>query len=496
MINKKAVLFLCLFLYIISFTNQLSARQPDPWSFDDSLITAYNHTLHFEFKRSGELLHDHSDIHYGKIYLQHLNDALQLFIYEDHAGFEEFENVTDDRIELIKNGPDSPYKDYFISEIKVHLTFLQIKFGEELSAAWSFRKAYRATQRNVNSFPDFSLNNKTLGLQHIIIGSAPARHQWLLHLLGFDGTIELGLEELSDFSQNDSPFMMENDIIMAFIYGYLLQDSNQGLKILKPYESQLYSNQLINYSQASLLIKNSKSDNAYTLLENFKPSAYAQAFPYTDYMKGSILLEKGEYLNAATHFENFLTEYRGKNNIKDTYYKLGICNWLGGEKIIADNYFEKAKIMGSTIIESDKYAAYALSHPLPDPVIMKLRLYTDGGYYEDAFDIIKTINPDKFVIKKDFIEFHYRQARLYHKTNDLPNAILNYKKTIEEIGESEWYFAPNAALQLGYIYFEKGEYDISKSYFQKCLTFKNHPYKNSIDNKAKAGLSRIKKGTK
>ncbi len=489
---KKAGLTSCLFLWFYFSAINCISKQPDPWKLDKSLETAYNHTLFFEFGLSRQLLDKYTDTHYGKIYLQHLNDALQLFLTEKESELEAFEAITETRIELIESGPPNPYQNFFLSEIKIHLTFLELKFGHELSAAWNFRQAYRATKKNVSNYPDFLLNKKSLGLQHIIIGSAPERHQWLLQLLGFDGTIEKGLNELSEFSQSNSIYKIENDVILAFIYSYLLQESNRGLQVLKSYQSILQSNQLVNFAQASLLIKNSQSDSAYHVLNNFNPSQQAQPFPYSEFMKGSVLMEKGDYAEATNHFEEFLDKYNGKNNIKDAHYKLGICNWLLGNETLAANNFEKAKVSGSTIIESDKYAAYALSQPLPHPEIMKLRLFTDGGYYEDAFNIIASIDPGKFAVKKDFVEYHYRQARLYHKTNDIKNAVTSYIITINKTGDSEWYFAPNAALQLGYIYFAKEELEISKDYFKLCLSYKSHPYKNSIDNKAKAGLEKIK----
>jgi len=46
-------------------------------------------------------------------------------------------------------------------------------------------------------------------------------------------------------------------------------------------------------------------------------------------------------------------------------------------------------------------------------------------------------------------------------------------------------------LQLGYIYFKKGDYQKSKFYFNKCLTMSGFDYERGIHQKAKSALSRI-----
>ena len=81
---------------------------------------------------------------------------------------------------------------------------------------------------------------------------------------------------------------------------------------------------------------------------------------------------------------------------------------------------------------------------------------------------------------------------MYDKTGKTLQAIGLYKNTILESGDKGWYFAPNSALQLGYYYETGDNLQKAKEYFELALSYKNHPYKNSIDNKAKAALARLK----
>ncbi|TRZ76749.1 MAG: tetratricopeptide repeat protein, partial [Bacteroidetes bacterium] len=55
-----------------------------------------------------------------------------------------------------------------------------------------------------------------------------------------------------------------------------------------------------------------------------------------------------------------------------------------------------------------------------------------------------------------------------------------------------WYFAENAALQSGIIYEQNKDYPNAARCYRQCLSMKNTEYKNSLDQKARLGLKRIK----
>jgi hypothetical protein len=47
-------------------------------------------------------------------------------------------------------------------------------------------------------------------------------------------------------------------------------------------------------------------------------------------------------------------------------------------------------------------------------------------------------------------------------------------------------------LQIAQIYELRGQIKLAITFYQKCLDMEDHEYKNSIDQKAKAGISRCK----
>jgi len=73
-------------------------------------------------------------------------------------------------------------------------------------------------------------------------------------------------------------------------------------------------------------------------------------------------------------------------------------------------------------------------------------------------------------------------------------AIKNYLNAIA-IGENRTeYYASRAALQIGLIYEKQGNKTLAVKYYKKCLNMNDHDYKDSIDQKAKAGVARCTGG--
>ena len=122
-------------------------------------------------------------------------------------------------------------------------------------------------------------------------------------------------------------------------------------------------------------------------------------------------------------------------------------------------------------------------------VLMKARLAFDGGYYEDALLLINSYAENCFESASDRAEWNYRKGRIYQRMGDTDKAIPFFERTIVLSEGQNFSFGATAALQLGYVFQEKGNKMLAKSYFEKALSYKKHEYKNSIDNKARAALN-------
>lgn len=419
---------------------------------------------------------------------------LELLLTEDEVAFEHYEDAYETRLSTLENLSPSAASLFVLAELRLHWAFVYLKFGHEVDAAWNIRQAYLLVQQCKKKFPAFSPIKKTSGVLEVMLGSVPDKYQWVISLFGMEGLVDKGLTELNQVQEQNQSLKLESSLLLYLIQGYILQETKKAVQGITENLVQFPSNRLLLFFGASLAIKNSQSENALLLLQKLDEHKSGLPFTYSDYQFGEVYLHKGDYTNAIKHYQQFLNQYRGLNYIKDAHYKIGVCFWLNENLMEAKGWFEKARQEGKEATEADKYAARSLAEPsLPNIKLSKIRYATDGGYYDEAKKLALTLDNNDLKSAKEKIEFMYRQARLYDKSGATQEAITFYTKTIAQQGEANWYFAPNACLQLGYIFSNQNKIKDARSYFEKALSYKKHEYKNSIDSKAKSALAQLKK---
>jgi tetratricopeptide (TPR) repeat protein len=93
---------------------------------------------------------------------------------------------------------------------------------------------------------------------------------------------------------------------------------------------------------------------------------------------------------------------------------------------------------------------------------------------------------------EEVLEFTYRKARINDDLDRDDDAIHLYKEAIRLGKNRQEYYAARAALQIGYIYEKRGLKSLAVTAYQQCLDMEDHEYKDSLDQRAKAGIARCK----
>ncbi len=435
-----------------------------------------------------------------KIHLKSYADLIQLLINEEKNFYEQFIDNQNSRLAYLeKLDKKSPYNRFLQAEIRIHTAFVKLKFGHEVKGSWEIIKAYKLLEANAKEFPDFLPNQKSLGLLHILIGSTPENYQWVATLLGLKGNIKQGLAEIQKVIQKDPMYSDEAQLIDYLIHAFILKFTPKKLTDFQEFIQQHSDNQLFIFFGITTLMKEGKSEVALTIMDNRKLDKNHLPFPFLEYLKAEIYLQKGQYQTASKLFQNFLAKYKGFNFLKDTYYKLFLCYWLDNEEVKGIQYLEKIKSTGSVIVESDQVASkFAESYlnkksqkSVSQQVLMKARLAFDGGYYDKALETINAYSDNSFDPISTPAEYNYRKGRIFQKINNLPQSIIYFERAIMLSENQNWSFGASSALQLGYILQSKNDKTKAKTYFEKAISYKKHEYKNSVDNKAKAALNEM-----
>ncbi|HEX8039030.1 MAG TPA: tetratricopeptide repeat protein [Chryseosolibacter sp.] len=424
------------------------------------------------------------------VYIASLAETVELLVTEDYSRFPEYEDRFLKRLDRRIRASPRAYQ-FLQAEFRLQLAFVYLKFGHELDAALQLREAYQIAASCKEKFPEYLPILKTTGMLEIIVGSVPEKYSWVLNLLNMSGSVPSGLADLGRVASSGSVLAIEARLLRALVQGFVLSDAGPALAAMMEVHGQEKSNPLILFLSASLAIKDSQSELALGLLSTLSDSAAGIPLYYAWYLQGEAYLHKGDYLKSIRSYRWFIDHQPGQNYIKDAWYKIGLCYWLNGNENDALEVFREARNKGKEATEADKSAARSLAEKNPPNIALsRIRFYTDGGYYEEAGALLSTLTENDFATGKDKVEYYYRRARLAHKLGK-PEATGLYDKTIAMTGLENWYFAPNACLQLGYIYQSRNEPQRAAEYFERALTYKRHEYKNSIDSKARSALAQL-----
>lgn len=490
-------------IFFLFFTVNMAFSQYN-YDFNKNCNEAYSAIINLQFAEGSQLIEQEKRINPNNnipYLLDNYIYFLTVFIGEEEAEFNKLEKLKDDVIDRLKDGDESsPYYRYSLAQVYLQWAFTRTKFKEYVSATFEINKAYRLLEKNNEEFPEFLPNLINLGLLHTLIGTVPDNYNWIKKLVGIEGTIDQGVSEIltvldAAITQEEySHFKAECLFYMSFIQMNLSTNKEKALEYIDLIgnDSSSFHNPLAIYAISRIYMSNGLNDKAIDLLLSRPTGKEYFPFDYLDYLTGLAKLYRLDK-DANQYFIKYVTNFKGMNYIKDSYQKIAWYNLVNNDIDKYKEYIAKVNQYGNDIIDADKQAEReAEKGEIPNIHLLKSRLLFDGGYYEKALAAMTGNTSSGFLQnEKDSLEFTYRIGRIYHEWGKPDNSIPFYDKTIQNGLESEFYYAANSALKLGNIYEDKGEYNKAISYYKQAQSMKNEEYKNSISQKAKAGIHRI-----
>jgi len=425
-------------------------------------------------------------------------DFYILFFNEDPADYEMRISHFADRLDKLEDGPEnSPFYNFCLTVVYMQKASAEIKFGRQWAAGWDFRKAFSLVKENRKAFPSFLPNNMIYGPMLVVAGTIPDGYKWLASLFGISGSIKDGINQMQQFvNSRDSLarlFFDEASFYYCYVLFYIENKPEEAFQYIQQKKLDVVNNHLLAYMAANLAINDKKTEYAKNIILQRNSSTEYLNAPVWDFEFGYIKLRHLEVEEAAQYFQNFLNRFKGKFYVKDAYEKLSWCYYLQGNMNAAEKTRQLVLTEGSETVDADKQATKNAELGVwPNPLLLKARILNDGGYNNEALVMLAGKNVNDYSRPEDQLEFAYRVGRIYDDMYRDEEAIKMYLLAIK-LGENRpEYYAARAALQIGYIYEERGKKDIAITYFQRCLDMKEQDYKNSLDQKAKAGIERCR----
>lgn len=428
--------------------------------------------------------------------LENYIDFLSIYCSGDNKAIESKQKDFDARIKTIKNSnlESSPYYLYIQAEIQLQAAMLLVKNNEYISTIFYLRRCLKLLELNMENFPNFKANKKSLGVLYSILGSVPDSFKTGLSIFGLNGDIKEGMKMLKTLSSDKSfEYQHETATIYAYMLLHLNSDSEKAWQVLQKNGFFNSKSKMDAYTIGHIGIYGSHNDEGIAALQKNTFQKNYIAYPLMNFMLGLGKTYRQD-TDANKYFKVFLAQNKGEDHIKSAYQKMAWNELIKGN---TQGYFELKEAIknnGRTQIDADKQAekeVYNLT--IPNAVLLKSRLLSDGNYSTKAYKLLSEYDEAFFLMPTEKIEYHYRLGRILEKQGKYSEAISYYNKTIILNEGIEAYFGANASYLIGHIYEKQNDLTKAQDYYEKCLKMNGYEYHNSIMQKAKAGKNRVSK---
>jgi len=418
-------------------------------------------------------------------------DFFRLYLKGDERMDERLSGRFDRRIDALETGDkDSPYYRYALAEARLHRSLIDLRFERYLAAFRELNRANKLLRENAKRFPDFLLTYKDLGLLHAAVGSIPPQYKWGVELFSsLNGTIAEGRAEMElAVSNRDSPFLLETEVLYAFLELHLAGEPEKAFAKIQSLGLQPKTNALHCFVLANLAMRNGRNDMALRLLEAQPRGGETADFPYLDFMLGLVKLRALDPA-ARIYFQSFNVRYAGRHFKEEARQKIAWSYLLSGNEARYHKTMEN--IGGGSQAGGDQNAAReAARQSLPHPDLLRARLLFDGNYCTRARAQLEKIEPGTLT-EEERLEFLYRTGRVLEGLKKYDEAILFYRQTVTTGRDNPAFYACKSALQAGLIEERRGNKAAARKQFDDCLDISPAEYKTGLHLLAKAGLDRV-----
>jgi len=502
--NRRAHPLISTIFFILLSSFELSGQTQVayPFDFNTECRKAYQEIIELKLNTGKQILDAEKKAHPNNLipyFLDNYIDFFTLFFNEDPSEYRWRKPNMDQRLAMMKKGdPASPFYLFTRSVIYFQWAAVEIKFGERWDAAWSFRRSFLTGRENLSKFPGFQPSVMLQGSMQVAAGTIPPGYQWLSSLLGIHGTIDNGMHNLEAVLKSTDPYAVifhdEASFYYLYLRFYIQNERDQVFRYIKEQHWNTRDNHLFAYLLANLSLNNQDASITEQVISQLNRDPGYLDMPIWDMQMGYAKADRLDK-ESIVYLDRFLLRFKGNFYVKDVLQKISWIYYLNQEPEKAAA--ARARILASSNVETDadkQAVKEAESGRWPNETLLKARLLDDGGYYNQALQVLAGKQISSFNDIQDRLEYSYRMGRIYDALGRKDEAIHSYQQALALGQNRREYYGARAALQLGYIYENQGDKKTALTYFRKVLDMKSHDYKNALDQKAKAGIERCSEG--
>lgn len=181
---------------------------------------------------------------------------------------------------------------------------------------------------NQKAYPNFSPNLRGLGIIHAAIGTIPQNYQWVVNLIGLNGTVQQGLSELkkllaSTYKQEEYAYLRDETImVLTFLELNLGKDKDNELIRKRFYPvKDIEHKPLLLFSKSIFHFAAAENDSVIELLSESRKVVKNQPLHYLYFMEANARLNNMDF-TAESLFNTYLHSYKGSTYVMSARQKL------------------------------------------------------------------------------------------------------------------------------------------------------------------------------
>jgi tetratricopeptide (TPR) repeat protein len=389
----------------------------------------------------------------------------------------------------------TPDFEWLKAEMLFHAWLAQVWFGSRVSGAAKIFGSYRRIREHRQLHPEFWQNLKLAGMFNVMFDFIPTWMRRAADMFGLSGNSVLGMYQIETYCDSAAgcPGLAEEGILIAGLGYKMNQQELKGMDFLQRQPAGVMENTLIRYLYASAATYTYQNDLALEILGGIRENDLQMRFYSLDYITGRCMLNKLEP-GANVPLERYLADYPGQDYRKDICFRLSCYYLIRGNLERYRHYHELIATTGETMRDRDQEALLEYrSGVVPHTDLLRARLLCDGGYYDRALAELSAIDPPELTETAHRLEFHYRKGRIYQQSGRNAEAIAELTRAYGNGKSLPYTFATRAALNLGRIYEESGDYRLAFDWYEHASRAWSEEHSaESVKDAAERGMERVK----
>ncbi len=387
---------------------------------------------------------------------------------------------------------------YFLAEHHLQLGAANARRHSFATAAIHFHKAKGLYKDALALDPTFYDAAKGVGFIEFFSSLIPDSYKWLASVFGYEGTREEGLQKLQ-LARDKGIYTRRESAYYVAMLNYLFLNCYAEAEAELLTLAHRYPNSLaLNYTLGSFYFKLKQP----TLSEQYLRRAIDNGehdnefSAYALFRLAELQFRLNQFAEAKANYLRYLSILDLSLYHAQTYYKLGLCAELLGNRKEALLYYKQA--VSSTDNPDELHARRKAKEYLARPLstsetqLLLARNHFDSGNYEAALSLLRPLLQQEHSLKLDErAELYYRLARVYDETDRLTEAIAFYRKCCAVQAERERHFAPQSRLHLGRLYARQGEKAKAIEELEKAARYVSFDFEKELRREVKLELAKL-----